>query len=336
MATKKLVKRKIKKTIRRKYKGSDSYMLEQSQTLHDLFDLDKADFIAKVTDLDNPFAANWQTAITAAINYTDDSVILGQIAPQTFTVTEAMQAARDKYTEIIFYAERAFGKTSPVLKEFGKGNAYLKAGKSQEKMFQFMDELSATANKYKTQLIAKGTTQPAIDEIANLRDALNTGNRAQNLAIKGRPVISEGRTKAYNTASDFMRLVLDAAPLVYKDQPAKLGQYVFNPPVNHKKAIRKGNLETLAIAYIDLEDIDAAPTDPVVLQATDTDMTFYSSSKPGISPEPDSPKIEVHKNHLYTTTAEEIASILKFDDTTKYINVQNTGTGKGEYKFTIG
>lgn len=323
-----------KKVSKREYRGSDSYTLENGQTLHDLFVLDLADFVAKVPDLDDPFADDWQDAIDAAINYTDDSVIQGQIAPQTLSVKEAMQAGKEKYNEVIFYAAQHFGKTSPVLKEFGKGKAYESAIRSQEKMFQFLDELSATANKYKTQLIAKGYTQAAIDQIATLRDALNTTNRAQNLAIKGRPVISEGRTIAYNLAYSYQRKVIDAAQLVYRTNPAKLNQYRYNPPVKHRyKAIFETTIEGNAIVTVQTdEDVRIEPHWIVTLLSTGGPALFYASTNPGN--EPDGPTLTLPDGQTIKHTLQELINQLGYTPARSTTNIKNTGLLPIQVKVT--
>jgi hypothetical protein len=332
-----------KKTIRRTYTGSDSYTLENGQTLHDLFVLDLAEFIAKLPELDDPFAQNWQDAIDAAINYTDDSVILGQIAPQTLSVTEAMKAGKEKYNEVIFYAAQHFGKNSPVLKEFGKGKAYDTAIRSQEKMFQFLDELSTTANKYNTQLIAKGYTQAAIDEIATLRNALNANNRAQNLSIKGRPVISEGRTIAYNLAYSYQRKVIDAAQLVYKNNPAKLEQYTYSPPVNHRPAHRlkttvpAGATRELTVTGIQPplpENLQPLPHEKVRFSASGSSFTLYVTETPN-GPLTEK-QLQVPRGKIVSKTIQDILKLLKPGNEEKqlYAYILNTGTAKGTLTIT--
>lgn len=324
----------VKKPLRRTYIGSDSYTLENGQTLHDLFVLDKTDFTSKLPELDDPFADDWQDAIDAAVTYTDDSVILGQIAPQTLSVKQAMQAARNKYTEVIFYAAQHFGKNSPALKEFGKGKAYDTAIRSQEKMFQFLDELSATANKYKTQLIAKGYTQAAIDEIAALRNALNTNNRVQNLAIKGRPVISEGRTIAYNLAYSYQRKVIDAAQLVYRTNPAKLNQYTYKPPVKHRyKAIFEATIDGNAIVTVHTdENVRMEPNWIVTLLSTGGQALFYASPNPGS--EPDGSILTLPDGQTIRYTLQDLINMLGYTPARSTTNIKNTGLLPIQVKVT--
>lgn len=145
--------------IRRSYDGSDSYMLENGQTLHDLFVLDLADFVAQVPDLDDPFAADWQDAIDAAVNYQDDTATQADIAIQTGSVKQQMELCRLKYDDVIYFAQKAFGKNGIEIRAFGKGTTYTAASRSQGKMRNFMDELHQAAEKHKTALIAAGFTR---------------------------------------------------------------------------------------------------------------------------------------------------------------------------------
>ncbi|MES2619941.1 MAG: hypothetical protein V4615_03745 [Bacteroidota bacterium] len=207
--------------IQRDYPGADYYLMEQSQLLKDLLTDDLADFTAFDLEFVAAFLIAWQTAIDDAVNYTDDNIVSAQIVTEGVSVNIEMQNCMNKYHDIMYFAAKAFGKRSTVLREFGQGTAYRKAVKSQERMFGFMDEFSKTAIKYTAELTAKGCPPAFITGIATVRDALNTTNRSQNLSIKARPVISQGRVIVYNALYTITRLVIDAAQNVYRTNPAK-------------------------------------------------------------------------------------------------------------------
>lgn len=219
--------------LTRDYPGTDWYLMEQSQTLKDFFDDDVADFEAFDTSLNAAFGNAWQTLIDKAVNYKDDTTVSAELGTQTDKVDEAMQACRNMYMDIIYFAEQAFGANSPVLRQFGKGNAYKQASNAQGRMFDFMDELSQTAVSYQAELVAAGCPAATIANIATVRDAFKAANRTQNKSVKGRPVITQDRLKAYNDLYAATRKVIDAAQRVYRNNAAKLGLYAYNPVMQH-------------------------------------------------------------------------------------------------------
>lgn len=217
----------------RDYPGPDWYLMEQSQTLKDLFDDDLANFTGFDTSLTAAFGTAWQTLIDNAVNYKDDTTVSADLGTQAGTVEQAMQACREVYMDIIYFAEQAFGNNAAVLRGFGKGTAYKQASNAQGRMFNFMDELSQIAVRYQAELVAAGCPAATITNIATVRDAFQAANREQNKSVKDRPVITQGRLAAYNALYAATRKVIDAAQRVYRNNAAKLGQYTYSPLINH-------------------------------------------------------------------------------------------------------
>src|SRR4051812_43026699 len=110
-ATKKAAAKKKKralKKIRRTYLGPDWYLIEQNQTLCDLFEDDVADFEGFDITYQDLFRVDvWQAAINAAVNYKDDSTVVAEVLEKSSEVTVLMNTARDKYSEIMYFAQKA-------------------------------------------------------------------------------------------------------------------------------------------------------------------------------------------------------------------------------------
>src|SRR3990170_720446 len=101
------------KEVIKSYNKSHMLMLEQSQTMRDHFEADKADF-AHFTQFLDPFAANWQTAIDAADALPDDEAVRDEIKLLTQTVNVAMNAAENAYGTLIIYVKQAYPNDAAI------------------------------------------------------------------------------------------------------------------------------------------------------------------------------------------------------------------------------
>lgn len=214
--------------LERTYEGSDNYMVQTSLTLHGLLTADLADFTAFDGDIDAGFLADWLAAIQAADGVVRDQVVQDVIEGQTSAVLAKMELCRKKYNEVKYFAGKAFPGNKPVMDEFGTED-YPKARNRQGKLIELMGILHKAADKYKVQLIAQAYSQPRIDEILTLRNELQAANTDQDVAIKGRPVLSNERVQVLNSAYKFTAQVCEVAQLIYADNQVKRDQYVYNP-----------------------------------------------------------------------------------------------------------
>lgn len=233
----------MSKKIKRKYKGADYYLQGQSHVIKDLLLVDKTAIIAFDPELDDPFAANFQSAWDLAFTETPSSTIRAQVKGKVEETGKRMEACRDKYREVIFYAAKAFGNNSPVLKEFGRGLAYKKASGGQKYMFDFMNQLSITSNRLKAGLIAKGYTQAKIDDIEIIGAALLDKNSDKNDFKLSRHELTEKRINQLNAVYEKVRKVIAAARMAFKDDGAKLGEYIYRPHIRKRKPKEKKNEE---------------------------------------------------------------------------------------------
>lgn len=232
----------MEEEIIRTYKGTDAFMLESADTMQASFVLDQAEFEAFDTQLTVGFGTDWKNAIDAAYAEEGDNTVKAQIEAETVAVQTAMQKCRDAYTDIIYFAGKAFGDNSPRLKEFGRGSAYRSAYNNQPKLVEFMDELVEVTARYNTELTNAGCSAPVLAMPATALAELRSLNVNQNQSIKGRPTITAERVSKLNAAYEFMRTVTEAAKRVYRTNPAKLGLYTYTPNTSGGNEIYNGTL----------------------------------------------------------------------------------------------
>lgn len=230
--------------------------MERSETLQQLFTDHLADFTAFDPDLNATFNTNWLAAIEAAVTATNSETVDDEMQLLTQATLQAMVNCQRKYIEVKYYFGKAFPGNKPVMKEMGTDD-YKRARERQMRMVFFMDNLFTKASKYKVQLIAKGYTQPKIDEIDTLRQALQAANKAQNAFSKGRPVLSQERENIYNACYNFTRQVCDAADSVYYDNEVLQKLFVFEPSGGDSSEFFEGTVPKLGQIMVDDFSYDA-------------------------------------------------------------------------------
>lgn len=339
MATKKAAATKKKKRgpkkIKRNYNGPDWYLTEQSQTLCDLFEEDQAEFEAFDSTYADPFRTDvWQAAIDAAVNYKDDSTVVAEVQAKSDEVAILMKGGRDKYSEIMYFAQKAFGHSSPILKQFGKGKKYNEAAKSQGRMYNFLDELSQAANKHKVKLGTVNCTQAIIDSIATVRDAFNTGNRDQNVMKADRPEISQGRVTVNNALHQITNDVITAAKSVFKTNPAKQGQYTYHPPINHRdRVVIEITAAQNVITNIHSDAVEGMQLSSIQFEAIDSDFVVYASS--AIDGPPGLVVLSIASGNTEARPPDALGILLGLNEVNHFMNTKNTGAAEGTLVVTF-
>lgn len=210
----------------RLFSGTTAGLIESSRTFHALFVSNLTDFTAFDPQLDAAFATRWKDLTDQASGSVSDGIIRSRQTQFTASVEDEMQKARLKYKELKYFAAKAFPDDPEILNELG-ATGYDRARRSQALMITFMDELFVAANKYKTQLLQAGYTEPLIQGIRDAKEALENSNTQQEVYIKARPVATAQRTDLLNACYKTMSQVLNAAQVIYYNDPVKAGQYVF-------------------------------------------------------------------------------------------------------------
>lgn len=257
----------------RNYSSSDDYMVERSETLQALFEQHMADFTAFDPALDGIFSGAWTNAIEQCIVVTDSETVDDQMMELGQAVEEIMKKCRKKYIEVKYYFELAFAGNRAVMKEMGTDD-YERARNRQMRMVFFMENLYLSAEKYKTQLLTSGYTQPRIDEINDLRSELQKANRKQNAFIKGRPVLTQERETIFNACYAYTQRVCEAALSVYYDDDVKRSLFVFQPEPGSSSEFFSGTVNPDSKLQVD--DFTYNPAMKFLMQNTGpVALSFY-------------------------------------------------------------
>lgn len=219
----------MSESVEREYDIEDLLMLERAQVFHDNFVDDKAAFTADFPHLADPFAGDFQAAIDAADAIPLSSTVEAQIAVVTEQLNDQMPLGRKALQKLYTYVELVWNSKARD-NEFGR-NKYEKARSSQVKMKELLELANAAAEvpANKTELLAAGYTQAAIDELLTIMTAIDTLNAQQEKLLSGRGVKTETRIKAYNAVWDFMKQINKASKVTFEDSPAKIEQYLLYP-----------------------------------------------------------------------------------------------------------
>jgi hypothetical protein len=215
---------------KRDYIKPDDEMLEQAQTMHDSFVIDKASFIAMYTPLADPFAANFQTALDSAQALPTSDEDLAELAVLTEYVDTELENSRVQYQKLISYVKILFPDSLAKQGIFGV-NKYVKVYKSAMKMYDLMQLAYRKANsvEYKTDLIALGFTQLEINKLNTFATALYDANKTQEDFKQTIKINTEERITAYNTVWAFMVTISNASKQVFINDYAKIQEYLLYP-----------------------------------------------------------------------------------------------------------
>ena len=223
---------------KRLYKMKDGESLKRGMNNLFFFKQHQAYFTAFNPVFDAAFLANWESALDNLTKYYDmDRIELIAEKSLLTDVGEVMQRCYNKYTDVKYFAGKAFPANAEVMREFGEGE-YSKLRNSHLRMEQFMERLWGVATKYKTELIAANYTQAAIDEIATLAGELRTANQQQQLKKKERPVETRKRIEALNAFYAFAQEASEAAKIIYRDN--RVLREEFRLGVRHHPKASKG------------------------------------------------------------------------------------------------
>lgn len=323
--------------LKRNYDGADAYMLEASEELHGRFLLDLADFTAFDSELDSTYATAWLLKINTALGYQSDNTVVSEQKGKTNLVLQAMGNCAKSHRKILYFAKKAFPGDAAMIGKFGKGPKIRSAMRSQAKMVEFMDEFVEIVDEHKAALLAQGCPQTTIDNVATVATAIRTLNTDQNLAIDGRPEITQERVIQLNEAYAPMDQVIEAAQHVYEDNPTKLGQYIYNPPIQHRPIVVEvdalaGEIVTLNITKITDNKI---PIASARFKATGSGFLIYSAATPNSEPGV-AGTLTVAKDADFEKTTEELETLgILINETTPYLNAKNTGIDTGHLKVTF-
>lgn len=219
-------------------------MLQQARCLHLLFVEDMAAFTAFDTSLNAGWAAEWAAEIDAAEDLVSDTVMRASHRLARAELNTLLAAARDKWAEVKYFAERAFADNrQAMLRVFG-ADEYLAARRHGLKMAALLAGMHTAATAHSAALIAEGYTQARIDDIAALRDALLAKAGEQQMARRGRTQHKAARIMALNAPYSRIKTVCRAAQMIYAGNEVKRWQYTFRIVPGKEQEDAEGGIVT--------------------------------------------------------------------------------------------
>jgi len=210
------------------YTMADAVMFQKSRTKRQLFLNLLAEFIALDPDFDAPFAADWLASIAASEGWETHETRQDQQGQETAEVMEVMKQARDKYTQVIYFVEKAYRNKPNIVNKFG-ANDYGEAATDQAKMVTFLTNLheKCTDVAFAADLATANLTAPMIAEILTIRDNLNTEDTEQNTFIESTTLATQARHAQFNDTFDYWQKVNAASKVVFRNDPVKLNLFLF-------------------------------------------------------------------------------------------------------------
>jgi hypothetical protein len=207
--------------IARKYKISDSEILQTSQALHDNFERYKSDFTGYSALFDDPFGVEFQAAIDFAYSLARKNSDFGYMATLSSAVESKLEECRAHFRKLGFYLRTIWGDNGAVLNDF-KRNEY---SQRRNLPLKFADLLLLANSKselpqYKAELLAAGFGQADIDELATLAAELQAAKRVQEEWKSAGAVRSERRIESLNVVWAIMKKISEASRDIYVHSPA--------------------------------------------------------------------------------------------------------------------
>lgn len=313
--------------VLRHFHAPDDYMLTRVGTILAAFGEDLADFTAFAASFDTAFKTQWQADYDAAMAVLADETITDQLKALSEDLETAMTAARNKWSELSFFVKRAFPDSRARQDEFG-ANDYRNARETAMGLTRFMSKAHVTAEKYKTNLIAKDYTQAKIDEIAALGLAVAAADSAQEQFKDERRSTTEDRVKILNKPYDTMVIVNEAAQIIYAESAAKRKTYTFQPTGNDidGPGFYPGTVASGAAAEV--AHIDYRADRELSFQNTGEGILQFYLTGGGLSPQGEIVNVN--------PGATEVRTMAAMDATGNHIVVNNPGETACTFVVTVG
>jgi hypothetical protein len=202
-------------------------MLQMNSVMLSNFEIDKADFIAKVPDLESPFSGNWLIDTNKLSATESDADFIDTQLLKTQAIEELMVTGRDILQSVYFYVERAFPGNKAVLSYFGK-DRYETSRNIPLKLAEIMKKCreACLESDYKDILITKGLTDQLVVDLKENAVKITEKVTNRDIYMSNRKINTQNRNQQLNKIWSYMSAVNEASKLVYKSDYAKLQQYI--------------------------------------------------------------------------------------------------------------
>lgn len=210
------------KNVVKDFRIDNSKMLVKSQVFLNAFINNKAIFIAKSPVLEDPFAAEFQSAIDFAKHLPFPDEINSIISVIVESLKEKMIVAQSKLQVLYMYVKIGWDSDDKI-ESFGR-NKYQKSRKSYSKMIDLLKLANRKAElvENKTVLLSVGYTQLEIDELNAIADEIKALFLKLNDLKSNRYIQTNQRITAMNDVWKFMQKVNKVSKIAFINNPAMI------------------------------------------------------------------------------------------------------------------
>ncbi len=210
--------------VTRKFNVPDAKVLEQTEIVISEFPKDQKDFEAFDKSFTPDVTHKLSGFVKKVTNTGTDSIIVDEQAEITKSTVDALNKCNLCHKTIIYFAKKSFKKNIQVLSQFGINDASKVKNKQGDMVF-FMKTHEAVILKYADELKAAGCSQEQIDAYSESWKELEAANVNQETKKLSRNSMTAKRVEALNELHENLKLINDAAKIIYSDDPIRLQKY---------------------------------------------------------------------------------------------------------------
>ncbi len=200
----------------RAFKLTDSEAIQAATVMLEHYKEHEADFTAFDAQFGPAWQSGWQQAIDLALQQPTDEKTLDELNQLTEKVDEKSEAGLNALDDLRYYTQKAYGTESPELKalKFGKPS---RLKREPSRLVVKLLVAHALAQQWQADLTAAGMTAAQINNLQTRADELLNAEKEQELFKRQRVLRTAQRVKALNDMWAYVRQVMDAAGIIYRD-----------------------------------------------------------------------------------------------------------------------
>ncbi|MGF7140026.1 hypothetical protein [Roseimarinus sediminis] len=214
------------KQIKRKFNKSYDELTSQAQAVLPQFKADMELFSAFDPNLNQDYAAEFETELNAAMNDNSESAHTAEINLETEIIQTLRVQAGEKYQHLLYFVHKAIGDTKGINKTFGL-HMYQKAVVREKVMIPLLTQAIAAIDTedYRTQLLAGGMPESLPAELQQLSQDLVQHDNKQEMLKKQRLLVTEERIALFNSIWSKLKDLNRASKIIFKGNVVRQSIY---------------------------------------------------------------------------------------------------------------
>jgi len=233
--------------------------------------------LSELTKIDPDLNPSWLdsflTAVTSADALPSDNLVKKWKAGKKLELDNNLKLSCEKFQFAKYFVQKTFVNHPIKINEFGY-DLYAKSSRSPELMVALLNQFIMTAEEHKAELIASGYLQSYVDEIKQLKAALELSHTEYEKFKSKRTQYTQNRIKAYNLVWTYMTIACNVGKIAYADDPVKYQHYILI-----EKSTTEGGKGYGIIKGIVKDSLTLKPLQGAELLIKDTDYNDMSDSK---------------------------------------------------------